>query len=146
MSAALTCMSKLPKRDAIRVLIVEDHDDAREMYATAAMFAGFEVRTAAHADAAFDLAVEWNPHVVITDFLLRGGPTGAELCRRLHEDARTGNIPTLVMTGSTRRDDAEAILGAGCADIRLKPYLPDAFIDDITRLTSEKAAEARRTA
>ena len=65
---------------------------------------------------------------------------GAELCRRIHEDGRTSHIPTLVMTGSTRAADAEAILGAGCADIRVKPYLPGALVEDVERLSANTSA------
>ena len=102
--------------------------------------AGFEVRTAADADTALAIATDWLPDVVIADFLLRGGPNGAELCRWLHADPRTGHIPTLVMTGSTRKADAEAILGAGCADLRTKPYLPDALVTDVRRLAAVSLA------
>lgn len=119
-----------------RVLIVEDHEDARDMYVAGLQSAGIEVREATDVEAAFAMALEWRPDVIVTDFLLRGGPDGAALCRRIHEDPRTRHIPTLVMTGSTRKGDAEAILGAGCADIRLKPYLPDALVADVRRLAA----------
>jgi hypothetical protein len=45
------------------------------------------------------------------------------------------------MTGSTRKADAEAVLGAGCADIRIKPYLPHELIEDIKRLMDSQAGE-----
>ena len=124
----------------IRVLVVEDHSDTREMYALALRAADIEVRDATNADDAFTLAGEWQPDVVITDFLLRGGANGAELCKRLHADERTRHIPTLVITGSTRKQDAEAILGAGCAEIRLKPYMLDALLADVLRLASPSAS------
>lgn len=130
---------------AVRVLIVEDHPDARDMYVLWARRAGMQVRAASDVETAFAIAVEWQPHVVVTDFLLPGAGNGAELCRRIHEDGRTSHIPTLVMTGSTRAADAEAILGAGCADIRVKPYLPDALIEDVEKLSANASAR-RRTA
>jgi len=49
------------------------------------------------------------------------------------------------MTGSTRKADAEAILGAGCADLRTKPYLPDTLVADVRRLAAMSLA-ARRSA
>jgi two-component system phosphate regulon response regulator PhoB len=127
-----------------RVLIVEDHDDAREMYVLTVEYAGMDAQSAADSETAFRVAVDWQPDLVVTDFLLRGGENGARLCHRLRQDPRTCDIPTVVMTGSTRRDDVEAILGAGCADIRIKPYSPDALIADVRRLTGR--ASARRTA
>jgi CheY-like chemotaxis protein len=116
------------------VLLVEDDADSREMYATMLEFAGIDVHVAGEAAAAFDLAVALAPDVIVTDFMLRGPENGAALCRRLHADERTSRIPVLVVTGSTRLADTEALSGAGCADIRLKPYLPDALVSDIWRL------------
>ena len=71
----------------------------------------------------------------MTDFVLKGGENGAALCRWLHGDPRTAGIKVLVVTGSTRKNDAEALLGAGCSEIRTKPFLPDALIGEIERLT-----------
>lgn len=121
----------------IRVLIVEDDVDSRDMYATALGFAGIEVQVAGDADTAFDMALALQPDVIVTDFMLSGGSNGAALCRRIHGDARTTDIKMLVVTGSTRKGDVEALLGAGCSDIRTKPYLPDALIDDIEQLMSK---------
>ena len=116
------------------VLLVEDHVDSRDMYATVLDFAGIDVRVADEASTAFDLAAACLPDVIVTDFTLRGPDDGSALCRRLHADARTAGIPVLVVTGSTRPADFEALAGAGCADIRTKPYLPDALVSDVERL------------
>lgn len=121
----------------IRVLIVEDDVDSRDMYAMALGFAGFDTHTAAGSAAAFEMAVASQPDVIVTDFMLGGGDNGAVLCQRIHGDERTAYIKMLVVTGSTRKRDVEALLGAGCSDIRTKPYLPDALIDDIEQLMSE---------
>jgi two-component system cell cycle response regulator len=118
------------------VLLVEDDVDSRDMYAIGLGYAGIDVHSAQDAAAAFDLAVARRPDVIVTDFTLRGADNGAALCRRLHADARTADIPVLVVTGSTRPADAEALRGAGCADIRTKPYLPDALISDVEYLVA----------
>lgn len=124
------------ERRPTRVLIVEDHDDTREMYVLSLQFHGIEVQAVADVAAAFDVAVAWRPDLILTDFALATGGNGAELCKRIHHDDRTRHIPALVVTGSHRKQDVEQILGAGCADIRLKPYLLDAMLDDISRLTA----------
>jgi two-component system, cell cycle response regulator DivK len=123
------------------VLVVEDDQDTRDMYALYLDFCGMRVITASTVDAAFSSAVEQQPHVVITDFILNGVATGADLCKRLHDDERTAHIPTLLVTGSTRKRDAEAATGAGCAEIRIKPYLPDALVNDIRELIARPRNE-----
>ena len=136
-------MAKLHALDGIRVLIVDDDADARDMYRFALEHYGASVQVAGNEEAAFAIAVDWLPHVVVTDFLLSGGPTGADLCARLHAHSRTAHIPALVVTGSTRKGDAEKVLGAGCADIRIKPYLPDDMVADVLRLATAPSARER---
>jgi DNA-binding response OmpR family regulator len=113
------------------VLLVEDHPDTRDMYAWSLEASGFQVVTAEGADHAFDLATSLRPHIVVTDYMLKGGPSGADLCNRLKGDTRTASIPTLMVTGSTQRQLAEGSLKTSCAVVRLKPYLPDALERDI---------------
>lgn len=122
-----------PARGA-SVLLVEDDRDTRDMYRLWLEHVGFSVLSSENADEGFDCALEHQPGVVVTDFVLRNGPTGAELCRRLKGDPRTGHIPTLLMTGSAERRTVDGALDAGCAIVRLKPYLPDAMLADIDAL------------
>jgi two-component system, OmpR family, phosphate regulon response regulator PhoB len=130
-----TTSAQTPSRPV--VLLVEDHLDTREMYAWSLEASGFHVLTAAAADEAFDLATSLQPQIVVTDFWLKGGPSGADLCHRLKGDTRTARIPTLMVTGSTQRQLAEGALGSSCAVIRLKPYLPDALERDVRALIDE---------
>jgi two-component system cell cycle response regulator DivK len=123
------------------VLVVDDDQDTRDMYAMFLESSGVAVLTAANVEAAFHAALEHQPQVIITDYLLPGCATGADLCRRLRDNERTAHIPALVVTGSTRKGDAEAALDAGCADIRLKPYLPDALLNDIREIIGRPRAQ-----
>ena len=115
----------------VPLVLVDDDRDTREMYCSWLEFAGFEVFSADNAESAFAYAVTHQPRVVVTDHVLKQGSTGAELCRRLKDDARTEHIPTLLMTGVSERTTAEGALDAGCAVVRLKPYLPDAMLADL---------------
>ena len=126
------------------VLIVDDDQDTREMYTLFLQFSGMGVLTASTVDDGFALAVEHCPDVVITDFMLNGPETGADMCRRLRENDRTRDIPALLLTGSSATADGEAALVAGCADVRIKPYLPDDLVKDIRQILDRP--HARRLA
>jgi two-component system OmpR family response regulator len=130
--------SRTPRPTPIRVLVVDEDVDSSEMYAMALGFAGFNAEVAADALSAFERALEYKPDVIVTAFILKGEATGAALCEWIHGDSRTAAIKVLVVTGSTRKPDAEALAGAGCSDIRMKPYLPSALIDDIEALMSDR--------
>ena len=116
------------------VLVVEDDRDTREMYAMFLDAEGLDVIVASDAGSAFELAVTRQPGAVVTDLFLPGAATGADLCRRLHGDARTAHIPALLLTGTSRTEDVEDALQAGCAEVRIKPHLPDALLRDILDL------------
>lgn len=118
------------------ILVVDDDLDTREMYSIFLELSGYRVMSARDGDTALALALSEHPQLVVTDFMLPGTMTGADLCRSLKQHESTAHVPALVVTGSTRRADAEEALGAGCADIRVKPYLPDALLEDIRTLTS----------
>jgi DNA-binding response OmpR family regulator len=124
------------------VLIVDDDKDTRDMYTVFLDISGFRVISAADADSAFEQAMANGPNVVVTDFMLRGAATGADLCRRLKQHERTAHVPALLVTGSTRKSDAEDALGAGCADIRIKPYHLDELLRDVRALTDGSASRA----
>jgi CheY-like chemotaxis protein len=117
------------------VLVVDDDRDTRDMYAMFLDVSGYRVMTVGDADAALHEAIAHVPALVITDFQLPGGPTGADLCRQLKQHPETAHVPALLVTGSTRRSDAEEALGAGCAEIRIKPYHLDALLSDVQALT-----------
>src|SRR4051812_17694478 len=81
-----------------RILLVEDYDDAREMYSEYLTFSGFETVQAANGMEAIRQAVATNPHIVVMDLSLPE-MDGWETTRRLKADARTADIPILALTG-----------------------------------------------
>ncbi|MEO6214323.1 MAG: response regulator [Vicinamibacterales bacterium] len=114
-----------------QLVLVDDDLETREMYTAWLEHVGFHVLHADNADTGFRYAVDRQPQVVITDHVLKIGSSGSELCRRLKGDPRTTHIPTLLMTGAAERRTSESAIEAGCAVVRLKPYLPDAMLADI---------------
>jgi CheY-like chemotaxis protein len=122
------------------VLVVDDDRDTLEMYSLSLELAGMRALTAMTAEDAVALAIEHQPDVVVTDLLLRGNATGSDLCRSLRQDPRTAHIPAVLMTGSSRKTDADDAQAAGCAEVRLKPYLPDALVRDIRTMVARSAA------
>jgi two-component system, cell cycle response regulator DivK len=123
------------------VVLVQDHIDTSEMYCDFLNFSGFRAVRTGDADEGFDLAIQCAAAVVVTDFWLAGNPSGSDLCHRLKQDDRTRHIPTLLLTGSSQRKQVEASLAAGCAIVRLTPYLPDALAHDIRALIARKPVD-----
>lgn len=103
-------------------LLVEDNTDLAELYAAFLEHVGFRVATAGNAAAGFITASTEQPHVIVVDVRLPGGPDGLTLAMKLRLDRRTRHIPIVVLTGDTEhRARANA---ARCDAFLTKPCLP----------------------
>lgn len=115
------------------VLIVDDYDDAREMYAEYLEFAGFKVETARNGAEAVQKAEEAQPDVILMDLSL---PVmdGWEATRRLKAAAGTKDIPVVALTGHALAGSSDTAKDAGCDDFLAKPCLPKDVEQRIRRM------------
>ena len=113
------------------VLVIEDDQDTRDLYVTLLKISGFTVQTARTGMEGFTRACEWRPGVILTDL---GLPTidGWEVVRRLKADARTTDIPVIVVTGRTTSELDEMASTFGTR-VLLKPCPPDLLVDEVER-------------
>jgi CheY-like chemotaxis protein len=121
------------------VLLVDDHDDSREVFGTILRYHGYVVMEASDGDEALRLTRTAAPGVVVTD-LNMPGLDGASLIRVLKRDHDLAAIPTLVVTADTTwqaRSDAES---AGCSAFMLKPLTPGALLAAVRALSPADAA------
>jgi CheY-like chemotaxis protein len=129
------------------VLVVEDYQDAREMYAAYLQFSGYRVAEAANGLEALEKTRELMPDIILMDLALPK-MDGWEATRRLKADDRTKHIPIVALTGHALAGHAEGARQAGCDAFVTKPCLPDALVTEIQRMLSVSRAEpaaARRT-
>ena len=107
------------------VLLVEDDQEGRRLYAEWLTEAGFRVEQAHNGLQALDRAFGSQPDVVVTDLDIPG-IDGFELTRRLKQDPRTCEIPVLAITGyAAFASDPVRALRAGCDAVLPKPCSPD---------------------
>lgn len=129
------------------VLVVEDYQDAREMYAAYLQFSGYRVAEASNGLEALDKTRELMPDIILMDLALPK-MDGWEATRRLKADEQTRHIPIVALTGHALAGHAEGARQAGCDAFVTKPCLPDALVTEIQRMLSDRRAEAgtsRRT-
>ena len=137
-------------REQPLVLVVEDYQDAREMYAAYLQFSGFEVAEAANGIEAIEKTHELLPDIVLMDLALPR-MDGWEATKRLKSDPRTRHIPIVALTGHALAGHAEGAREAGCDAFVTKPCLPDALVTEIKRLldlhrpNAENAKDGGRT-
>lgn len=124
------------------VLIVEDYEDAREMYAAYLQFSGYRVAEAANGVEAVEQAQELMPDIILMDLALPK-MDGWEATRRLKKDERTRDIPIVALTGHALAGHAEGARQAGCDAFITKPCLPDALVAEIKRVLSARSGSRR---
>jgi len=115
------------------VLVVEDYQDAREMYAAYLQFSGYRVAEATNGLEAIEKTIELMPDIILMDLALPK-VDGWEATKRLKSDERTKHIPIVALTGHALAGFAEGAREAGCDSFVTKPCLPDALVAEVRRM------------
>ena len=115
------------------ILVVDDYQDAREMYAEYLQFSGFRVAEAKTGNEAIDKAFELRPDLILMDLSLPG-MDGWEATRLLKQDERTRHIPVVALTGHALAGASEGARKAGCDSFVTKPCLPDDLVTEVRRM------------
>ncbi|HEX6974468.1 MAG TPA: response regulator [Vicinamibacterales bacterium] len=133
------------------ILIVEDYDDAREMYRDYLEFSGFRVITARDGREAMEQARAGNPDLILMDLSLPG-IDGWEATRILKGDAATSHLTIVALSAHALAADGDRAREAGCDGFIAKPCLPadlvvhiGAYLDgrDAGALAQRKTRTAR---
>ena len=115
------------------ILVVDDYQDAREMYAEYLQFSGFRVAEARNGNEAVEQAFALKPDLILMDLSLPG-MDGWEATRRLKADEATRRIPIVALTGHALAGASEGAKRAGCDSFVTKPCLPDDLVVEVRRM------------
>ena len=127
-------LNALPRLDGVRVLIVEDDVDNRNVLAAAIKQSGADVRSTDTAATALALIADWTPTVIVSDIALPD-LDGCSLLERLRSRLPEGGaMPALALTVLGRPDEHTRILNAGFDVLRQKPIDPIDLAHEIARL------------
>ncbi len=108
---------------AANILVVEDDPSIRELLAINLESAGHRVTQAPSAEAAESLIKASLPDLILLDWMLPGRP-GPQFAARLREDARTTEVPIIMLTARTDEQDRITGLEVGADDYIVKPFSP----------------------
>ena len=111
--------------DGLRVLIVDDDQDARDLALAILAGAGASVKMCASAGEALDTLSQWRPDVLVSDIEMPG-EDGYSLIRKVRalNGADGGRIPAIALTAYGRMDDRARSLAAGFTMHVPKPVDP----------------------
>ncbi len=121
----------------LRVLVVDDDADARELLQTLLEEAGAEVETADSAEAGLAALRRARPHVLVSDI---GMPNedGISFVRRVRQldPEEGGRIPSIALTAYTRSEDRTKALAAGFTTHIGKPVDPTDLVAAVANLSA----------
>lgn len=120
---------------SIRVLVVDDNEDAADTLSTLLEASNFVVRVAYAPQPALEAVESFQPEVVILDIGLPG-MDGYEVARRLRAATPPFQGKLIALTGYGQQQDVDKAMGAGFDAHLTKPVEPDELLDLIARLTA----------
>ena len=124
--------------DHVRVLLIDDETDARELSLAVLEQCGARVKAVASGAEAISVLLDTPrgllPHVIVSDL---GMPTedGYQVIRRIRAlDEERSRIPAVAVTGYATSDDVNKALTAGFQVHISKPMDPAAFVATVAEL------------
>jgi two-component system alkaline phosphatase synthesis response regulator PhoP len=106
-----------------RILVVDDEDDLLELVRYNLAKEGYDVVCVGSGEEALKVARKDPPDLIVLDLMLPA-VDGLEVCRRLKGDARTREVPIVMLTAKSEESDMIAGLDRGADDYIAKPFSP----------------------
>jgi PAS domain S-box-containing protein len=117
--------------DGVRLLVVEDEQDSRDLIGITLTHAGGDPTLCASVDSAIAAMDDGHTFdVVITDVGMPGR-NGYELLRHVRNSPHLMRLPVIALSARARREDQEAALGARFDFYLEKPVEPQALADAV---------------
>jgi CheY-like chemotaxis protein len=127
----MTIMSSRPGRRSI--LLVDDFEDALDMYQEYLTYRGYHVVVARNGEEAIVQARLHRPDVILLDIRM-SVMTGTDAMRVLRSDPSFQRVPIIALTAHALDGERTAALAAGFDELIPKPCLPDQLVLAVERI------------
>ena len=122
------------------ILVVEDEPAIAELLSVNLGFAGHKVVLAQDAETAQDLIANALPDLILLDWMLPG-MSGVRLAKKLRSDARTKDVPIIMLTARADETDKIEGLETGADDYITKPFSPKELMARIKAVMRRRAPQ-----
>ena len=113
------------------ILLVEDDEFLAELYATKLNLEGFEVSLAVDGEKGVKMAKEVKPHLIFLDIILPK-MDGFEVLKTIKQDKDLKNIPVILLTNLSQKDEVKKGLDLGANDYLIKAhFMPSEVVKKI---------------
>jgi CheY-like chemotaxis protein len=120
------------------VLLVDNHEDTRDMYAEYLRACGFRVIACSDSRTSIDFARSCRPNIIFLELRMTG-MNGAEVLARLREEPSLARVPVVALTASVMSFERDAAMAAGFNEVLAKPCFPEDLASAITRIIGATA-------
>jgi two-component system phosphate regulon response regulator PhoB len=122
------------------ILVVEDEPAIQELIAVNLEHAGHRVQRACNAAEADAMIRDVLPDLIVLDWMLPD-LAGTALARRLRADARSKDIPIIMLTARAQERDKVEGLDSGADDYITKPFSPKELLARIKAVLRRRAPQ-----
>ncbi len=102
------------------VLIIEDEEDAAELFAEMMRVSGFRVVKTTSSEPALTLLTDEKPDLVILDIMMPD-VSGLDVLRQMRRDPALTNIPVVIVSAKGTPSDIKTGMDAGASTYLTKP-------------------------
>jgi CheY-like chemotaxis protein len=115
------------------ILVVDDDEMNREIMEAFLSLDHYRVVTANTGTRALEACAEEIPNLILLDVNMPD-MTGYEICQALRAEPATQNIPIIIVTGYSSKEDREAAFRAGANDFISRPFDAGQLLEHIRTL------------
>jgi CheY-like chemotaxis protein len=115
-----------------RILVLDDDPAILNIVEEILGYEGYDVQTYAHTENIFECIDNYQPNLVLLDYILNG-INGGELCAQIKKNPLTSHLPVIIMSAYSRV--LLSLGNYGCDEFIAKPFDLNDFIYRISRCT-----------
>jgi two-component system phosphate regulon response regulator PhoB len=130
-------------QEAVKILVVDDEQDAVDLVGFNLKQAGFQVVTASDGAEALDKVHKRQPDLIVLDVMMPQ-LDGLEVCKLLRRDSTTSGIPILMLTAKATEVDRILGLELGADDYVTKPFSPRELVLRVRKLLARSKPQEVR--
>ncbi len=118
-------------KQKVKILLIEDDAFLSSMYTTKFELENFEVVSAEDGEKGVKCALEANPRIILLDIILPN-MNGFEVLKKIKADPATKEIPVILLTNLSQKNDIDKGMSLGAIDFLIKAHFtPSEVVDKV---------------
>jgi CheY-like chemotaxis protein len=121
-------------KDLVKILLVEDEPDIREITQSALeLVGGYEVDTACNGLEGITKAEQFMPDLILMDMMMPG-MNGTSTLMEMRQNDKIRHIPIIFMTAKVQQHEVSGYISLGALDVISKPFDPMQLSEQVAQI------------